>query len=42
MSLPPENPDSWRDLFVGRDAELAWLQDAWREAQDGTPQLRVL
>jgi hypothetical protein len=32
----------WRRLFVAREAEMAWLQTAWREAQKGRPQLRVL
>ena len=33
---------AWQSLFVGRESELGWLQDAWRDAQAGKPQLRVL
>ena len=32
----------WRHLFVSREKELAWLQDAWREAKAGRPQFLVL
>ncbi len=32
----------WRDLFLGRDAEIGWLIEAWRLAKSGQPQFRVL
>ena len=32
----------WRDIFVGRDAELAQLQLCWEAARKGEPQLAVL
>lgn len=32
----------WRDLFVGRRAELEWLADHWKKALAGEPQLVVL
>lgn len=32
----------WKRQFVGRDAELDWLREAWNKAKQGDPQLVVL
>jgi tetratricopeptide (TPR) repeat protein len=31
-----------RALFLGREKELQWLQDAWRATREGGPQMRIL
>jgi hypothetical protein len=32
----------WRSMFVGRDEELSWLQEAWERVAAGEPQMSVL
>lgn len=32
----------WREMFVGREDELSWLQAAWGRVAAGEPQLRVV
>lgn len=33
---------NWRQDLLGREEELEWLQNAWKEAVTGKPQIRVL
>ena len=40
METPESTP--WRSVFVGRDEELSWLQEAWERVVAGEPQLRIL
>jgi len=32
----------YRTLFLGREEELKWLQEAWKLARKGQPQIRIL